>query len=485
MDRHNLRVSCSLAARALISFVLASLSGCDAPPQVEQELYKEVHRPAYHFTPARNWSNDPNGLVHFEGEYHLFFQHNPLGNKWGNMSWGHAVSPDLVNWKELPIAIPKGELMIFSGSAVVDWENSGGFSRDGRPALVALYTGHHEKTLHQTQHLAFSTDKGRTWTTYAKNPILDINSINGFRDPKVLWHKPTSRWVMAITLSNDRKIAFYTSQDLKAWKLASTFGPAGSTTGVWECPNLFELAVVGHPGETRWVLAVSVDNGSVAGGSGTQYFVGEFDGERFAPTDDTRFGKVHWVDYGKDFYAAQSWADLPDTDGRTIWIAWFSNIGYSENVPTRPWRGAMTIPRSLSLKPAGDNYDLRQEPIRELASLRAEAAQVSYVPLSSSAVALPLPEKHGASLELDALLRPGTAEEMGLLFSFGPAYEVKIGYDARNGRLFLDRTRGGPAFSLNFPGRHHMPVSLASGTIDVRVFLDRSSVEILPRMARG
>jgi len=388
------------------------------------------------------------------------------------------VSPDLVNWKELPVAMPEGELMIFSGSAVVDRANTGGFSANGRPPLVALYTGHHEETLHQTQRVAFSNDRGRTWAQYSENPVIDIGSINGFRDPKVFWHEPTGRWVMVITLSDERKIAIYTSRDLKSWDLASTFGPAGATMGVWECPDLFELDVVGEPGEKKWVLTVGINRGSIDGGSGTQYFVGDFDGERFTPEDDTRFGRALWADFGKDFYAAQSWSDLPDTDGRRIWIAWFSNIAYSANVPTRPWRGSMTIPRSLSLKRAGTNFDLRQEPIRELMSLRAEEAHVTSIALSSSQVAVPLPANVGASLELEALFRPGTASEIGLLLEFGEDRRATIGYDAREGRLFVDRRRGGRSFHDEFLGRHEVPVPLSNGTLDVRVFLDRSSVEV-------
>jgi fructan beta-fructosidase len=471
------RISCSVASCTLAWFVLAILAGCGVLSP-DEELYKETNRAAYHFSPARNWSNDPNGLVYFEGEYHLFFQHNPFGNKWGHLSWGHAVSSDLVNWKELPIAIPEGEVMIFSGSAVVDWENSSGFSTDGRPVLVALYTGHDEKTLHQAQNVAYSSDKGRTWTQYAKNPVIDIQSINSFRDPKVFWHKPSNRWVMVVALSKEHKIAFYTSQNLKEWKLVSTFGPAGATEGVWECPDLFELPIVGNDGEKKWVIAVSMNIGGVAGGSGSQYFVGDFDGERFTPVDNTQSGKVRWVDFGKDFYAAQSWSDLPDADKRTVWIAWFSNVSYSQKLPTRPWRGSMTIPRSLSLKRVGENFQLRQEPIRELAILRADETHIPLIPVSSPKVALPAIAKLGATMEIETLLRPGTAKEAGLVLSFGETYSATIGYDAHSGRLFLDRSRSGPSFDPSFPGRHYMPVSLSNGAIDLHVFLDRSSIEI-------
>ena len=235
------------------------------------------HRPRYHFTPERNFMNDPNGLVYFEGEYHLFYQHNPFGSDWGHMSWGHAVSTDLVHWRHLPVALrEEGGVMVFSGSAVVDRRNSSGLcGRPGAACLVAIYAGHGQGK--QTQNLAWSRDRGRTWTRYAKNPVLDIGSKD-FRDPKVFWHEPTGRWIMVVALSEERKIRFYGSADLKSWSPLSDFGPAGHTKGQWECPDLFELPVEGDPARRRWVLDVDVNPGAPQGGSADQYFVGSFDG---------------------------------------------------------------------------------------------------------------------------------------------------------------------------------------------------------------
>jgi sucrose-6-phosphate hydrolase SacC (GH32 family) len=235
-------------------------------------------RPGFHFTAEKNWLNDPNGLVWHDGEYHLFYQYNPSGDTWGHMSWGHAVSRDLLDWEHLPVAIPeKDGIMAFSGSAVVDHANTSGFGSKENPAMVAIYTGHREGR--QDQRLAYSTDKGRTWTMYEGNPVLDVQKAD-FRDPKVFWHAPTRRWVMAVALSVERKIAFYGSADLKKWELLSEFGPTGAVKGIWECPDLFEVPVEGSDAK-RWVLNINLGDHSVAGGSGAQYFTGTFDGKTF------------------------------------------------------------------------------------------------------------------------------------------------------------------------------------------------------------
>jgi len=242
------------------------------------ELYGEPWRPQFHFTPATNWMNDPNGLVYYDGEYHLFYQFNPFGNKWGHMSWGHAVSRDLVHWEHLPVALyEQDNVMIFSGSAVVDWKNTSGFGKNGKPPMVAIYTGHYTKKPLQSQHIAYSTDRGRTWTKYSGNPVLDIGEKD-FRDPKVLWHEPTKRWVMVAAWPAHRKVRFYASPNLKEWSHLSDFGPAGSTKGIWECPDLFSLPLEKN---MKWVLIVNVGSGAPAGGSGGQYFVGDFDGKQF------------------------------------------------------------------------------------------------------------------------------------------------------------------------------------------------------------
>ena len=266
---------CALSAAPLAPHAVAA----DTPP------YSETYRPQFHFTPEKNWMNDPNGLVYYKGEYHLFYQYNPNGNSWGDMSWGHAVSKDLVHWEELPLALSHDdEEMVFSGSAVVDWNNTTGFGTKKNPPMVAIYTSAYKDGGKQAQSLAYSTDRGRTWTKYQGNPVIDIGS-NNFRDPKVQWYAPTKSWLMTVSLSAEHKVRFYSSKNLKDWKLQSEFGPAGATGGVWECPDLFPLAVDGDKNNIKWVLVVNINPGGIAGGSAAQYFIGDFDGKKFTAED--------------------------------------------------------------------------------------------------------------------------------------------------------------------------------------------------------
>ncbi|WP_037681727.1 glycoside hydrolase family 32 protein [Streptomyces griseus] len=267
---------------------VCALSAAPLAPQVaaaDTAPYSETYRPQFHFTPEKNWMNDPNGLVYYKGEYHLFYQYNPNGNSWGDMSWGHAVSTDLVHWQQLPLALSHDDKeMVFSGSAVVDENNTTGFGTRENPPMVAIYTSHDKSTGIQSQSLAYSTDRGRTWTKYQGNPVIDIGSRD-FRDPKVQWYAPTRSWLMTVSLSTEHKVRFYSSKNLKDWTQLSEFGPAGATGGVWECPDLFPLAVDGDTNNIKWVLVVNINPGGIAGGSAAQYFVGDFDGKTFTAQD--------------------------------------------------------------------------------------------------------------------------------------------------------------------------------------------------------
>ncbi|WP_405639571.1 GH32 C-terminal domain-containing protein [Streptomyces sp. NBC_00019] len=278
-------------ARIRMIAAVATVCALSAAPLAPQAVaadtpsHSETYRPQFHFTPDKNWMNDPNGLVYFKGEYHLFYQYNPGGNSWGDMSWGHAVSKDLVHWKELPLALSHDDNeMVFSGSAVVDRDNTTGFGTKKNPAMVAIYTSSNKATGVQAQSLAYSTDRGRTWTKYQGNPVIDIGSKD-FRDPKVQWYAPTKSWLMTVSMSAEHKVRFYSSKNLKDWKLQSEFGPAGATGGVWECPDLFPLAVDGDKKKIKWVLVVNINPGGIAGGSAAQYFVGDFDGKKFTADD--------------------------------------------------------------------------------------------------------------------------------------------------------------------------------------------------------
>lgn len=278
-------------ARIRMMAAVATVCALSAAPLAPQAVaadtptYTETYRPQFHFTPQKNWMNDPNGLVYYKGEYHLFYQYNPNGSTWGDMSWGHAVSKDLVHWEELPLALSHDdEEMVFSGSAVVDWNNTTGFGTRKNPPMVAVYTSAYKNGGKQAQSLAYSTDRGRTWTKYQGNPVIDVGSRE-FRDPKVQWYEPTKSWLMTVSLSTEHKVRFYSSKNLKDWDLLSEFGPAGATGGVWECPDLFPLAVDGDENNIKWVLVVNINPGGIAGGSAAQYFIGDFDGEKFTAED--------------------------------------------------------------------------------------------------------------------------------------------------------------------------------------------------------
>jgi sucrose-6-phosphate hydrolase SacC (GH32 family) len=307
----------------------------DSPVSLDNE-----YRPKFHFTPAKNWMNDPNGLLWHKGEYHLFFQHNPAGKKWGHMSWGHAVSTDLLNWTELPVAIPEGEDgAIFSGSAISDGDE-----------IVAFYTRHTESQ--QTQCIARSSDNGRTFTKYENNPVLDEGKKD-FRDPKVFRYR--DHWIMCVAQPFDRQISFYKSFDLVNWQHLSNFGPAAAVDGIWECPDLFPLAV---DGEEAWVLLVSLNPGGLYG-SGTQYFVGDFDGQAFTPRYST--SEPRWLDYGKDNYAGVTFNSEPN--GRRIFIGWLANWTDVKDHPDTSWTCQMTVPRLLGLTRYKDELVLTQQPI--------------------------------------------------------------------------------------------------------------------------
>ncbi|HEY8994544.1 MAG TPA: glycoside hydrolase family 32 protein [Lacunisphaera sp.] len=444
--------------------------------------YAEPFRPQYHFTPEVNWMNDPNGLVYFDGEYHLFYQHNPFGNKWGHMSWGHAVSPDLVHWEHLPIAIPEqGEIMAFSGSAVVDWKNASGFGKGDTPPLVAIYTGHRENPpakQSQSQYLAYSNDRGRTWTPYSGNPVLDLG-LEHFRDPKVSWYAPGGYWIMTAVLAAEHKVAFYRSADLKSWKLLSHFGPVAATGGVWECPDLFPLPDPRNPGQEKWVLIVNLNPGGLQGGSGSQYFIGDFDGSTFAADKVDGSVPTRWTDYGRDFYAAVTWSDVPETDGRRLCMGWMNNWEYAQEIPTSPWRSAQSLVRELRLVPdAGDGVRLAQRPIPEYSQLRGRPVALSAQPLPAGRLDLAPRGIRGNVLELKLALDPQHAKETGLVVAAGSDYETRIGYDTKRHVLFIDRTHSGPGFHDNFAGRHEAPLTLADGRLTLHVFLDQSTVEV-------
>lgn len=451
-----------------------------AGPESKRATYEESYRPQFHFSPAENWMNDPNGLVYHDGEYHLFYQYNPFGNTWGHMSWGHAVSKDLVHWQHLPVALQEQDgIMIFSGSAVVDKKNTSGFGTEQNPPMIAIYTGHQDRegVVRQDQRIAYSLDNGRSWTKYSDNPVID-EGMADFRDPKVFWHEDSEKWVMAVALSKEQKIRFYGSTNLKEWSLLSEFGPAGAADDLlWECPDLFELSVEGNTGQSKWVLQVDVNPGSVAGGSGGQYFVGEFDGRRFVQ-DPATGGEALWVDYGRDFYAVQSYSDIPDKDGRRIWLAWMNNWDYAQKIPTEPWRSAMTIPREVGLKNTDRGYRLVQQPVQEMQQLRTNHMGMEEILLSPGSN-IKQPDFQGKAYELIVEFDAGDAKRFGLKVRQGNEEQTVVGYDMVSQQLFLDRRESGKvAFDTTFASLEQAPLSLDNNRIKLHVFVDWSSVEI-------
>ncbi|GAA4343670.1 glycoside hydrolase family 32 protein [Microbacterium rhizosphaerae] len=418
-----------------------------------------TRRPLIHFTAARNWLNDPNGLVFHEGRYHLFFQHNPFGDLHSHMSWGHASSVDLMRWEEHPVAIPcdEGE-WIFSGSAVVDADDTSGFGAPGQTPLVAVYTSVDAVTLIQRQALAYSVDGGITWTKHAGNPVLDRGSRD-FRDPKVFRYGDGADafWVMVAVEAEDRQIVLYRSDDLRSWEYLSAYGPAGAVGGAWECPDLFPLALDDDPDDIRWVLVISLYPGGVAGGSGTQYVVGSFDGVRFTPDrpvgDD--LADVDWLDLGRDCYAGVTFNGLPLHE-RTL-IAWMSNWDYAAEVPTSPWRGSMTVPRRLSLVTVDGRPQLRSQPI------------------------LPAGEAIEPTAELPAAARIDVRASLGgdgggvCIDLVGAEGRVSVG--CRRGRVTVDRRAAGEIHP-GFPSVESACVPGDADAVDVTIVVDTCSVEV-------
>jgi fructan beta-fructosidase len=441
--------------------------------------YQEKYRPQYHFSPETNWLNDPNGLVYYHGEYHLFYQHHPVSNVWGPMHWGHAVSRDLIHWEHLPIALaPDRNGMIFSGSCVVDWQDTTGFF-EGKSGLVAIFTQADvypgSERPRQRQSLAYSTDDGRSWTMYGGNPVLADEKITDFRDPKVFWYEPAKKWVLVLAAGNH--IRFYTSPDLMEWDYASEFGASyGSHAGVWECPDLIELSVDGNSDNKKWVLIVSIgDNPDYIEGSRTQYFLGTFDGTTFACDQDEE--AILWMDYGRDNYAGVTWSDIPEEDGRRILIGWMSNWKYANLTPTDRWRSSMTIPRVLTLQNLPQGIRLVQTPIREMESLRRDELVWENITISERTTKLP--RLVGDCLEILTEFELGTATEFGLKVRKSDQEETIIGYNTISQRLFIDRTRSGAAdFNEHFACRHEAALSPRENRITIRIFLDWSSVEV-------
>lgn len=438
----------------------------------------ERFRPGFHFSPPSSWANDPNGLVYYEGSYHLFYQHHPYGNKWGPMHWGHAVSEDLVRWEHAPIALfPDEHGAIFSGCCVVDWKNSSGLFEDCH-GLVAIFT---HADIHpvtgkprQRQSLAYSSDKGKTWHKYDGNPVLAEENLIDFRDPKVFWHAPSERWIMAIVAGDHAR--FYASKNLREWSLTGEFGrEEGSHDGVWECPDLFKLPV-DDTGRSKWVLIISIgDNPNCPEGSRTQYFIGEFDGNTFI--NDNPADHIMWLDYGRDNYAGVSWSDIPEQDGRRVIIGWMSNWKYANETPTGSWRGAMTLPRALSLTSKDGSVVLSQMPVREIEQLRNDSRSWNDVAVTPES---PFIQQTNSDLiEIEGEFNIQSGDEVCIHLQSGGQSEIIIGYDPAKQWLFTDRSKSGVTdFHPAFASRHGASLAATNGKLKLHIWLDRNAVEV-------
>lgn len=447
--------------------------------EIMMNNYIEKYRPQFHFTPPAKWMNDPNGMVYFEGEYHLFYQHHPDGTTWGPMYWGHAISSDLTHWEHCPIALkPDENGQIFSGSAVVDWEDTSGFF-GGKPGLVAIFT--HADAYpdsgrpRQRQSLAYSLDKGRTWTMYEGNPVLSNEQMTDFRDPKVFWHAPKQKWVMVLAAAD--RVQIYNSTDLKEWIFASEFGVSeGSHDGVWECPDLIELPVDGNADVTKWVMIVSIgDHPQFPEGSRTQYFIGSFDGNTF--TNDASPETVLWLDHGRDNYAGVTWSDVHTPDNGKLFIGWMSNWKYANLTPTVSWRSAMTLPRVLYLKTGASGVRLVQEPVTELQKLRLQAQSWNERTISPDYNLLS--DVQSGQYEIECEIDMADAEEVGFKLRRSDREETVVGYNIAAQTLFVDRSKSGESgFHDAFPCRHGVQFELQNGRLKLRMFVDHSSIEV-------
>lgn len=454
----------------------------------------DYYRPVYHHTPLYGWMNDANGLVYKDGEYHLYFQYNPYGSKWGNMHWGHSVSKDLIHWDHLDPAIARDTLgHIFSGSTVIDKNNSAGYGKD---AMIAFYTSASDEH-GQIQCMAYSTDNGRTYTKYEKNPILTpFDGLKDFRDPKVFWYEPAQKWYMIV--SADKNMRFYSSTDLKNWEYLSQFGEGyGVQPNQFECPDLIQLPVDGDKNKMKWVMIVNINPGCPFGGSATEYFVGDFDGKEFHCDTDKSVTK--WLDFGKDHYATVCFSNLGE---RVVAVPWMSNWQYANVTPIHQYRGANALPRELSLYTKDGEIYMAANAVKETEGLRKGTTDVNDFVMTDEHLVSPLATGQEGACELEMDITPNKAQTVGFQLMNDKGEKTDIYLDLKAGRLVMDRTQSGlVAFgeksephaketddhrkteSVNYVNDFALgtwaPLSLCEGkTYHLNVFVDKCSVEI-------
>lgn len=440
------------------------------------KIYNEPFRPQFHFSPEKKWMNDPNGMVYYKGVYHLFYQYYPDDIVWGPMHWGHATSKDLIHWEHKKIALFPDKLgLIFSGSAVVDLKNTSGLGTLENPPMVAIFTYHNmdgEKAGRkdfQTQGLAYSLDEGDTWQKYNGNPIIKNSTQKDFRDPKVFWNSETNLWNLALVAGDHAQ--FFTSKNLINWKFESDFGKnTGAHGGVWECPDVFKLKV-GDSQEEKWVLLISINPGAPNGGSGTQYFIGDFDGKSFK-TDQK---DIKWIDNGADNYAGVTYNNTPDN--KRIFIGWMSNWSYARDTPTKNWRSAMTLPRELSLVKINNDYILKSTVVEQLKSqLKQEYSNKTIALKTNKKVEVNYPNFNQSEIKFTA-----EAKDLKLVFSNEAKDSLTIEYNAKQKTFSIDRRHSGIVnFEESFGKQIHKTAvpNIVSNTLDYQIIMDWSSIEL-------
>ena len=447
---------------------------------VISNLYKEKHRPQFHFTPEAKWMNDPNGMYYYKGKYHLFYQFYPDSTVWGPMHWGHAESKDMINWDHLPIALYPDSLgLIFSGGAVVDLNNTSGFGTKENPPIVATFTHHNmagEKAKtndFQTQSIAYSLDEGTEWTKYEQNPVIpNTEKIKDFRDPKVVWHEKSKKWILALAAYD--KVKFYSSSNLKDWSFISDFGIEGDTR-LWECPDLFPIKVEGSD-EEKWVLIVSIQKDAPNGGTATSYFVGDFNGQEF--NSDVKNQK--WLDWGADNYAFVTWNNIPENDGRILGIGWMSNWQYAQVVPTEKWRSAMTLPRELKLIKSNSDYNLLSNPVKEIQKLRQDSVSLGQLKIEEKYALQDSFSPSQFEMILNVNLKETTADSFGIELKNALGENLTITFDKSDSMLYVDRTNSSNnKFSEDFfKEKHYAPLNFENDKLKIQLFVDASSLEI-------
>ncbi len=451
-----------------------------ATPAFAQEVPTPQWRPAYHFTPPKNWTNDPNGLIFLNGKYNLYYQNNPFENKWGHMSWGHATSTDLVHWDNLPVAIPEivtkdTTTYIYSGSAVMDKNNTSGFGKNGKAPLVAIFTADKPKQQNESQYIAYSNDGGLSYTQYAGNPVINLNKKD-FRDPNVFWHEPTKQWIMTVAMVDEHMVRIYGSKNLKEWTKLSDFGPAGYTKSGWECPSMVPLIVNGDKSKIKWVLFVSAFTDR---GPGMQYFVGDFDGTTFK--NDNPGAAALPVDGGDAFYAAIPWRL---ENHKATLLGWL----VPGKPDTYPWRGQMSIPRDLSLRITSEGLRLIQQPAIAIKNKLDGLSASGVVTMDNSNKKendMPLPQVGTTNAYwIDAEFAMADVKVAGFKIAQNkdvPGSDIIVGYDATKQQLFIDcinaEKNNKPAVN-HIQAVHMAPMKLLNGMVKIQLLVDRNSVEV-------